>query len=72
MQVKEEDEDIQEYQQDSCADEVIADSHQEEEVNQDQQVNSKETDELTKYGDETEKVGIEINLLFSLITYYFP
>lgn len=68
MQGKAEDEDIKDYDQGSCGEEVVRDSHQEDEIKQEQQKISKETVEFLKDGSHTEMVGIKRkNYSFSLI-----
>lgn len=61
MQIKEDDEDIKDHHQGSCEEEVIIDSHQEDEVKKDQHTNLKETYEVTKNESETETVRKYIN-----------
>lgn len=56
MQIKEAHEDIKDYHQGSYEDEVIKDSHQEDDVMKDQHINSKETYNFTKHGNDAETV----------------
>lgn len=59
MQSKAEDEDKEAHCQSSREEEVIRDSHQEDEIKQEQQNITKETVEFIEDGSQTEMVGIK-------------
>lgn len=56
MQIKEEDEDVEDYHQGYCKEEVITETHLEDEVKQEEEINTEEIFEVIKNGNETEKV----------------